>query len=222
MKQLKTKKQETQQVETPIVSVPKLSKAKIKLSKKYAVALVAIVLIGAAVYFGKGFIVAAIVNGKPISRYAVIASLEKTQGTQALDNLVTEALIKQEVKKAGVVTTKEEIDAELAKIETQLTAQSLTLDQALAKEKITKAELIAQITLQKQLEKMLSKDITVTDEEIKTYIETNKAYLPTDATPEALNAQVKAQLVQQKLSAQYQTWIADIKAKAKINYFVTF
>lgn len=215
-------KQTKQNQENVVHETPKKKVIKFKFHKKFIVIAVVLLLLTGGIYFGKGLIVAAIVNGKLITRYSLIASLEKTQGKQALDNLVTEALIKQEVKKANITVTQAEIDTDLAKIEAQVSSQGLTLDQALAKEKITKKDLIAQLTLQKQLEKILSKDITVTDDEIKQYIEANSNYLPTDTKPEDLNAQVKAQLTQQKLSTQYQAWIAGVTSKAKINYFVNF
>lgn len=214
------KKQTEKTQEKLIIEMPK--KKFIKLNRKTLTLTLVFVLIAATIYFGKGLLVAAVVNGKPVTRYSVIASLEKTQGKQALDNLVTESLIKQEVAKAKITVTQAEIDAELAKIETQISAQGLTLDAALAQEKITKSDLVTQIKLQKQLEKILSKDITVTDEEIKTYIAANTAYLPAEATPEELNVQARAQLVQQKLSTQYQTWIEGVKTRAKIYYFVNF
>jgi hypothetical protein len=72
------------------------------------------------------------------------------------------------------------------------------------------------------LEKILSTNIAVNDQEIKDYIAANSKYLPTDLTQDALNAQVKDQLIQQKLSQEYQTWITDVKGKAKILYFVNY
>jgi foldase protein PrsA len=134
-----------QNTKTQENSAPKKKLLRLKfprISKKLLLTIPLIILIAAGVYFGKGLLVAALVNGTPVTRYSVISSLEKSQGQSALDNLVTESLIKQEIKKANVTVTPAEVDAEIAKIEAQVAAQGSTLDAALAEQNMTRKKLL--------------------------------------------------------------------------------
>ncbi len=186
----------------------------------FPIAAIAVIAFGFVYY--KSLFVAAVVNGQPIYRPTVIKYLEKTQGAQVLDNLITEALIAQEAKKQNITVSQEELDAEISKIEQTLQAQGLELESAMAQQNITREELNKQLTLQKKLEKMLISKIEVTDEEIAKYKEDNAKYLPENADSQEFKDQVIAELKQQKLSLQYSTWIQEAKASAKIMYFVNY
>ena len=83
----------------------------------------AVILIVVALFFAKGIFVAATVNGSPISRLSVIKELEKQGGKQALEAIIDKKLIETELNKQKVTVTKEEVDAEIEKIKTQVTAQ---------------------------------------------------------------------------------------------------
>jgi len=67
-------------------------------------------LVFVLLYFLKGFYIAAVVNGQPISRFSVIGELERRGGSQALDSLINQTLILQEAKKQNVTTTDQEIN----------------------------------------------------------------------------------------------------------------
>ncbi|MCX6724672.1 MAG: hypothetical protein NTV20_01050, partial [Candidatus Shapirobacteria bacterium] len=72
------------------------------------------------------------------------------------------------------------------------------------------------------LEKMLGKDITVTDQEVSDYFTKNKATFAKEATLTSETASIKSTLLQQKLSDKLQPWLKDLQAKAKILYFLKF
>ena len=193
---------------------------KLKGNKKFIVGVVIVVLLS-LLYLLKGLFVAAFVNGQPISRLSVVRELERRGGAQALDSVISQTLILQEAKKQKVTATDEEVNATIAEIEASLEGQG-GLDQILIAEGMTRDDLISQVRLQKLAEKILSDQVSVSDEEVRQYIETNADLLPEDQNTEELNNKVKNQLQQQKLSEAIQTWLTDLKDKANINYFVDY
>jgi foldase protein PrsA len=182
---------------------------------------VVIVVLLSLLYLLKGLFVVAFVNGQPISRLSVVRELERRGGSQALDSLINQTLILQEAKKQNVTVTDEEVNATIAEIEASLEGQG-ELDQILISEGMTKDDLINQVRLQKLAEKILSDKVSVSDEEVRQYFETNADLLPEDISSEELNNKVKNQLQQQKLSEAIQIWLTDLKDKANINYFVDY
>lgn len=179
--------------------------------------LVIVVLFGLA-YLFKDVLIVAVVNGKPIYRWTVVAQLEKQGGQPVLDSLVTETLVRQAIKEAGVKINQADIDAQLAEIEARLSAQSLTLDQALVQEGLTRQDLIDDITLQRSAEQLVVDRVTITEAEIDTYIADNAAYLPAELEGEALRTSVREQLSAAKLSEAIGAWVEELRAKAQIIY----
>lgn len=196
---------------------------KFKKPKPMVVAIgVGVVLITAALFFARGFLVVATVNGSPISRLAVMRELEKQGGKQVLESLIDKNLIETELKKQKVAVSQEEIDGEIKKIEAQVTTQGGTLDQALAMQGMTREKLIEQITVQKKLEKLLANKIVSTDAEVEAYLKDSKATLPKDVTMEDFRRQISDQLMQQKLQQEAQKWVSDLTASANIKYYVNY
>lgn len=182
-------------------------------------AIVALVII---LFLLRTVFVAALVNGTPISRIETIKQLEKQGGKDVLDTLIEKALIFQEAKRLGVTVSQESIDSQISSIEGILKEQNVTLEDALAQRGQTKEELIEQIRIQKTVEAILGQKINITDEEITNYFEENKELLEKDAKLEDVKEDLRNQIFQQKLNEEYQKWIADLKAKAKIYYFVNY
>jgi len=191
-------------------------------SKKLVVISVIILAVGVLGYFGKGFLVAAVVNGHPISRISIDAELEKQGGQKVLDSQVTKILINQELSSKKIVVADSDVDSEIKKIENQLKTQNQTLDSALAAQGMTKTELMAQIKIQKGIEKLLGQDVKVTEEDISKFLEENKQYLPEGKSDSELKQLAAEQLQQQKLDEKFQTWLAELQSKAKIYKFVKF
>lgn len=184
-----------------------------------ALALV-IVLIGVLLYVFRGLFVVATVNGQIISRFDLTQELDKKSGKQTLDALVTRDLILQEMKKKNITVTDAEVNAEMTKIGSALSKQGRTLDEALTQQGLTKADLIDQLKIQKMIEKLFAKDITVSSKEVDTFLEQNKDSLPTGQDTATLRASAQEQVKQQKLTSKFQTWLASLQKNAKIQYFV--
>ncbi|QQG40623.1 MAG: SurA N-terminal domain-containing protein [Candidatus Levyibacteriota bacterium] len=180
------------------------------------------VVLGLFIYFFKGFFVAATVNGQPIFRFSLIQELEKQGGKRTLDSLITKTLILQEAKKQNITVDKKEVDNEIAKAEDSVKKQGQQLDAILAMQGISRENLKEQIRLEKTIEKLIAKDIQITDKEINDFIEKNKDNLSEASDSAKLKETVKDQLKRQKVSEKFQAWIADIQKQAKINYLVQY
>jgi dGTP triphosphohydrolase len=214
-------------VESTLVSEPELSNVEKlqlmikKINLKTAIIIAVVVVISLSGYYYRGLFVAATVNGSPISRFAVIDKLEKTSGSQALDALITEKLIMAEMDRNNITVTDDQVDADIKKIEDQITAQGGTLSQALIAQGMTTADLRAQLTINDRLEKFLADKIQVGGEEISQYIADNKVVIPNGQEAQ-FNEQISSQLRSNKLNEAAQTLIDSLRSKASINYFVNY
>ena len=198
----------------------KISKVLKVFTKKGVIAALAVILILGGLYFFRSLIFAAWVNGRPVYRLSLTSELEKQGGKQVLDGLIEKALINSEARKNNVKVEQSEIDAEIKKIEEMVAGQGLSLDEALKFRNQTRKDLIDQIKIQKMVEKLLSSKITITDAEAKDYFDKNKSLFGQNPVFDKVKDQVNNQLFQQKLSEQYNTWITELKTKAKILYFI--
>jgi parvulin-like peptidyl-prolyl isomerase len=196
--------------------IPKLPKLN---NRVVFLLILAIVIVLGAVNF-KHLAVAAIVNGKPISRLALIRDLEKQSGKQALDNIITKQLILQEAAKQGMAVTKEEIDSKIATTKKQVEAQGAKWDDILASQGITQRDLEDQFSVQLLIEKILSKDIKVEDPEISDYFKTNTSFFPKGTKLDEVKDSIRDTLTQQKINQKFQEWVTELKKNAKIDYWL--
>lgn len=197
----------------------------IKLPKKIFLYFFFALVVSGLIYFGGKLFLVASVNGRLISRLSVINELEKQGGKKTLDTIILKTLINQEAKKRKMDVTEKELDAELLKIESNVTSQGTTLEALLLQQGMTKKDLEDQISLQLLVTKMVSDKISVTEEEIDDYLASQKEQSSSDLdqpAPELTRNQAKEAIKQQKLQTEIQTFVADLKAKAKINYFIKY
>lgn len=200
---------------------PKETRKHKTISIKIMVVIAFVVIIVALAFYHKGLFVAATVDGSPISRLAVIRELEKSSGKMALEMILVQKLIDNEIRKKRVTVSSDEIGAEMKNIEEQIEAQGTTLDQALAAQGMTHEDFENQITVQKKLEKLLADKTQVTDDEVEQYVEDNEIMIP-EGQEVDYQAQIKEQLRQQKLSSQAGLLIDSLRSQAKIRYFVDY
>lgn len=187
------------------------------MSKTSKIALVLGVVILFLVALNRGLFISALVNGKPIFRWTVNATLMARYGKQTVDNMITERLIADEAKRAKVTVTQAEIDAKEQDILKSF-GGNVTLDEVLQYQGMTKADFDEQIRLQMLLTKLIGKDIVITDEDIAAYRATNSATLV--ATDEAgLNAEAREAILTQQVGEKIQSWFTDLRSKAKIFTF---
>jgi hypothetical protein len=195
---------------------------KIKLNKRKTIITIAIIAglaaLGVIIHSLIGFFVAATVGWSPISRYAVIKELETVYGKTALNSLITQKLIDIEAAKQGIVVSQEDIDAEIADIEKQLSAQGQTLEAVLKIEGMTMNDLIEQIIDRKRTEKLVADKTVVSDSDIDEYIKTYSITIP-KGQEVSYREELKEQLESQKLNEAASALIEILKSNSIIRYF---
>ena len=227
-KKLKTKKTvEKKQIVVPqeVVKESATSKIAIKVPIKLFLYGIIVLLIVGGFYFVKSNLYVASVNGELVNRFSLIKELEKQGGKKVLDTVILKTLINQEAKKRNTTVSPQEIDAELKKIEVNVSSQGSTLDALLSQQGMTKEDLMGEIKLQLLVTKMVGSNVSVSQKEIDTYLESQKSQSAPDLGSTTLGLdRVKAEsaLKQQKIQVKIQAFVADLKAKAKINYFIKY
>lgn len=191
--------------------------------KKWAYIIIAIIVaLGIFVYWKANYFVVATVNGEPISRYALILELEKQGAQQVLEQMVTNKLVEQKAKEAGVVVTQEQIDAEVARVEESLIAQGADLETMLSfygQDMNTFLQGIRQNLIIKELFKG---QIEISDTDIQEYYESNPENYPEGATLNDLKEQIYEELYSNEVGMLYQEWLQEVKNESTINYFIYF
>lgn len=208
--------------ETETLEIASINNGKLPFTKKQIILIGIIILVFVAGYFGKSLFLVALVNNQPITRMSLDLELEKQGGKQVLDSKITEILILDEAKKQNISVTQTEIDGKIKEIETKIEAQGQKLDTLLSQQGQTRKDLGKQIKMQVIVEKILGKDIQVTDKEVEDYFKTNSTYYPKGTKLEEKSAEIKSTLSSQKLSAKVQPWLDNLKKSAKIYSFLNF
>lgn len=192
-----------------------------KLSPKQTKVIVALLILLSLYLFRSSFIVA-MVNGIPLTRIEFTKQLEQTVGKDTLENLITEKLILQEIKKQGITISDVEVAEEIEKIELVVKEQESSLDDALALQGQTRESFEKNVKMQKAIEKILESKVAVTDQEIKDYFENNSQLFGEDAVFDELKEDIRQQMMNEKLNTEYGSWVTGLKEKSNIIYFVNY
>jgi len=177
-----------------------------------------VLLVILALWFLRDQVIVAMVNGKPISRFQVISELEKQGASQILDSLVTMELVNQAINEAQIEIDEQAVADQMTEIETYYSSLDQNLDDLLATQNITRAEVEQDIRLNLQVDKILADKIQVTEEEIMAYFETNKEFLGEDANFEEMKQDIEAQVIQEKRAEAQQEWLETLRSEANIRY----
>lgn len=196
------------------------TKKKNSLLKKKALLLIPLVFFLSLLYLERGQFVVALVNGQPITRLKLIRELEKQGGKQVLDSLVTETLVFQEAKKQKVSVSQEEINQEIEKIKDNLKQQGQDLDQLLAFQGMSLADLNRQIRLRKIAEKITASQVEVTDQEVEEYLSQNQNMFAQMDNQEEAKSYIKEQLRQEKTNQAINQWLQELRQQANIIYLL--
>ncbi|MCM3782182.1 peptidylprolyl isomerase [Neobacillus mesonae] len=124
------------------------------------------------------------VNGTDISKDDLYNKLVSLGGESTLNNMITMELIDQKAAEANVSVTEEEVNNEIESLKTQYGGED-AFNMVLAQSGMTIDDLKENTEVQVQIRKILEPQTTVTDEEISSYYEENKASY---ATPEQVRA----------------------------------
>ena len=118
--------------------------------------------------------VVAVVNGVEITKDELVQRLITLGGKPILSQMISEILIQQKAEEEKVKVKAKEIDAKIEEFKKRFPNEKV-FNQQLARRNMTIEKLKRQIENQLLMERLISKAMAVTDEEIKDYFEKNKA-----------------------------------------------
>ncbi len=194
-----------------------------KKTRYILIGIVCVVLLGIVLFINRGLFIAALVNGEPVSRIAIIGELEKQHGAEVITRLVDRKLILQEARKQNLSATQEEVDSKRKKIIDQVSSgNEKNFQQILEAQGLTSEEFTQELRIQIVVEKMLSENTKVSDEEFNEFVSANPDLLANAENEEETRNQLREQLKQQKLQTQYTTWIEKLRKDADIVKFVSY
>ncbi|TJX13780.1 foldase [Tissierella creatinini] len=120
--------------------------------------------------------VVAKVNDVEITKEELYAQLVEQNGDAALNSLISEKIMEAEVDAKGITVSDEEIQENIDEM-TEYYGGEEEMNNALTQYNLTMDDMKENIINNLQLQKILEPYIKITDEEIKEYFTTNKAYL---------------------------------------------
>lgn len=189
-----------------------------KFNTKVLYLIVGLLALSALLLANKGMLVAAVVDGRPVWSWELNSVLVDRYGKQTLEGMISEKLIESEARKLGVVMTPAEVAAREEEIVKGL-GGGMNLEEILKIQGLTKSEFDRQITLQLTVQKLLGKDLTITDTDVDNFIATNRATLV--ATEEAaLKTEARQAILDAHIGEKLQPWFNELKEKAKILRFL--
>ena len=162
----------------------------------------------------------ATIGNEKITKDELYDVLVQASGQEALASMIEKKVIELELKKEKVTVSDKEVEAELAKyIESGGGEEAFTaaLEQNGMTEKQFKESIVEFLSIQK----VLKPGKEITDKEIKAYFEENKESFQQEGKAEPVldehKEEIKQQLTDENLQAQYVDWLDKAKSNYKIN-----
>ncbi len=143
--------------------------------------------------------------------------LKSRYGQSAAKDLIDVYMVNNELRKAGIKVTEEEINVEIANIEKQLNGQSL--ESVLSQQGMNLTDFRKNVSLQVGMKKLLSDKIVVADAEVSDYVKSAPAPLE-GTTDEEKFASAKKALTEQKLGQEINKWFTDLQSTAKVENYL--
>lgn len=201
--------------------IEKILKKKIEVSRllKYLSTFIAILIL--VVLYKRGIVAPLFVNGEPITFREIVQVISTDSDTNYLDQLIAEKIILFEARKRNIEVKKEEVEAEIYKIEKEAIESGITLVQLLKERDATLKELEKNTKTRLMLYKILSEDIEITEWEIEDYIRQNQ-HLFKEGEEELVREEVIRILLDKKVSEMYETWIREAKASSEVKYLIDY
>lgn len=188
-------------------------------SNRRYIYLVVLVLALAGVFVtNKGWFLAAVVDGKPVFRWELNRVLTSRFGQQTLEGMISETLIAGAAQDAGVTVSPEDVEAKQQEIVASL-GGGVSVEDLLKYQGMTKADFDSQVKLQLTVQKILGKDIVISENDVDAFIATNRATL-VSTQPAELRNEARQAILDQKIGEKLQPWFEALKEKAQISRFL--
>ena len=159
------------------------------------------------------------VNGEFISRGTFLKKLAVTNGQGVLEAMIAEKLIAQSLQENKIIVTDKEIDTKIAAMRKDLVLQKTTFEQLLASTRQTLPQFRHELRTQLGVEKLLKKQITVTEKEINDYFVRNKIVRGKNAILRSQLLSIRDTIYRAKLRQAFLQWYQLQKGKAKVQYY---
>ena len=212
-KKTSTKKEITADIVTTAQSAPAR-----KFNTKVLYLIIGLLALSALLLANKSLLVAAVVDGRPVWSWELNRVLVDRYGKQTLEGIISEKLIAGEAQKNNVVLNPAEVSAREEEIVKGL-GGGMSLEEILKIQGLSKDEFDRQISLQLTVQKILGKDLTITEGDIDNYIATNRATLVATETA-SLRTEAKQAILDAHIGEKLQPWFNELKTKAKILRFL--
>ncbi|AKG34559.1 peptidylprolyl isomerase [Paenibacillus durus] len=132
----------------------------------------------------------ATVNGQDITKNELYDKLVQAGGESTLQSMITQELVDQEAAKAKITVTDADINNEIEDLKKQFGGEE-GLNSALSQSGMTMDVLKEQLPLQVKIRKLLEPKVKITDKDIQTYFNENKASLGSEEQVRASHILVK-------------------------------
>jgi len=208
---------ETMEMSMPATMPMDMSMPK-KMNPKFLTLALAVVIIGLLTYKVGPWIVPAMVDYTPVTRFELWSRLEAGYGAQALDDMVNEKILDAAIFKSGVKVDEAKFDEQFKALETQFESTG-GLDEALKQRGLTRKDLEKQIRTQLAVEELLADKIAPSEEEVKAQFDAGAATVYKDKKLDEVKSDITEELKQTKLRDAFLAWFADIKKEAKVKNF---
>ncbi|MGG4496378.1 SurA N-terminal domain-containing protein [Brevibacillus reuszeri] len=153
-----------------------------------------------------------------ITQYQLYDEMKSMYGKQMIQELVAQALVKQEAKRQNITVAPEELDKEIDSIKQQIGSEQAFQDY-LKNMGMNEQKLREKLSVLLTRDKLLDKAFPVTEEQIKQYYEENKASMGSPAPEfDKVKEQIKAALVDRNRGENYNNWINSIQANHKVEW----
>lgn len=159
------------------------------------------------------------VNGEFISRGTFLRKLTVTNGQGVLEAMIAERLIAQSLDENKIEVTDKEIDAKIATMRKDLVLQKTTFEQLLVSTRQTLPQFRNELKTQLGVEKLLKKQITVTEKEINDYFTRNKIVKGKNAILRSQLLSIRDTIYRAKLRQAFLNWYQLQNGKAKVQYY---
>lgn len=169
----------------------------------------------------RGQFLAGTINNVPVTRYELNQKMAEKYGKTAFDEIVSEKLLNQQLKKEKIVVSDQEVTDEMTKIIKDYGGDE-AFKAALIQYGLTEAKAKDSIKQSLSLKKLIEKTykIEITEEAIQKYYDDNAKTLFVDKKLPDVSAEIKTTLYQQEVYAKTQEWFTGIRKDVKVVTFI--
>jgi foldase protein PrsA len=188
------------------------------MKKAIAGAVVGAVVVGGIWFFASTDKTVASVGGTKITATQLHTKLEQMQGKDVLKRMIDDQVIRNQAKSLKLEVSDKEIQDEIDKlVKDKFSGDKAQFEKALKDYNTTLADLKSDITTTLLAKKIATKDVTVSDQEIKDYYDKNKETLGEPAQAHARHILVKDEAKAKELYDKLKANPNDFEKLAKEN-----